>query len=224
MTVEVWWARIDQARDEFAVDLDEDEQRRLAAYRRDEDKARFLLGCTLVRRLLAARFSLPAAKVRLDRTCPDCGRPHGKVRADGVELSVTHSGELVGVAIGDDPVGLDVEKVDPDIDIDALGSLCLAPEEVRGLAQYDGIARAKAFTQVWTRKEAVVKTTGVGVRADLRAVVVSPPDQPAEVWEWPQHTAQLTDLEVGADYAAALAVLGAEPLVVRVNDAAQVLI
>ena len=120
MTVEVWWARIDQARDEFAVDLDEDEQRRLAAYRRDEDKARFLLGCTMVRRLLAARFSLPAAKVRLDRSCPDCGKPHGKVRADGVELSVTHSGELVGVAIGDHPVGLDVEKVDPDIDIDAV--------------------------------------------------------------------------------------------------------
>ncbi|MGY4771505.1 4'-phosphopantetheinyl transferase family protein [Kribbella sp. CWNU-51] len=224
MTVEVWWARLDQARDEFAVDLDADEQRRLATYRRDEDKARFLLGCTMVRRLLAARFSLPAAKVRLDRNCPDCGKPHGKVRVDGVELSVTHSGELVGVAIGDHPVGLDVEKVDPGIDIDAVGRLCLAPEEVQGLAQYDGIARAKAFTQVWTRKEAVVKTTGVGVRADLRTVVVSPPDQPAEVWEWARHTGQLTDLEVGADYAAALAVLRAEPLVVRVNDATQVLI
>ncbi|WP_405065317.1 4'-phosphopantetheinyl transferase superfamily protein [Kribbella sp. NBC_01510] len=224
MTVEVWWARIDQARDEFAVDLDEDEQRRLAAYRRDEDKARFLLGCTMVRRLLAARFSLPAAKVRLDRSCPDCGKPHGKVRADGVELSVTHSGGLVGVAIGDHPVGLDVEKVDPGIDIDAVGPLCLAPEEVRGLAQYDGIARAKAFTQVWTRKEAVVKATGVGVRADLQTVVVGPLDQPAEVWEWAQHTGQLTDLEVGADHAAALAVLRAEPLVVRVNDATQVLI
>ncbi|WP_329475187.1 4'-phosphopantetheinyl transferase superfamily protein [Kribbella sp. NBC_01484] len=224
MTVEVWWAGIDQARDEFAVDLDEDEQRRLAAYRRDEDKARFLLGCTMVRRLLAARFSLPAAKVRLDRSCPDCGKPHGKIRADGVELSVTHSGELVGVAIGDHPVGLDVEKVDPDLDIDAVGRLCLAPEEMRGLARYDGIARAKAFTRVWTRKEAVVKATGVGVRADLQTVVVGPLDQPAEVWEWAQHTGQLTDLEVGADYAAALAVLRAEPLVVRVNDATQVLI
>lgn len=226
MTVEVWWARIDQARDEFVVDLDQHEQGRLAAYRRDADKARFLLGCTVVRRLLAARFSLPAAKVRLDRSCPDCGKPHGKVRADGVELSVTHSGELVGVAVGDHPVGLDVEKVDPGIDIDAVGRMCLAPEEVRGLTQYDGIARANAFTQVWTRKEAVVKTTGVGIRADLRTVIVSAPDQRAEVLVWAEYAGptHLIDLDVGADHAAALAVLRAELPVVQVNDATQLLI
>jgi 4'-phosphopantetheinyl transferase len=202
-TVEVWWGRIEQVRDEFADDLDEVELGRLAAYLRDEDKARFLLGCTMVRRLLAERFSLPAAKVRLDRTCPDCGKPHGKVRAEGAELSVTHSGDLVGVAIGDEPVGLDVEKINPGLDLDGVARMSLSPEELKELERYDGIAKARRFTTYWTRKEAVVKATGDGLRTDLRTVTV--PDG-----------MHLCELSVDPGYAAALAVVGAAPPVVQV--------
>lgn len=195
----MWWARIDQVRDEFADDLDEVEQGRLAAYLRDDDRARFLLGCTMIRQLLAERFSLPAAKVSLDRTCPECGMPHGKVRAAGVELSVTHSGELVGVAIGDQPVGLDVEKVDPAVDIDGVAELALTPEERHELARYSDVEKALAFTRYWTRKEAAAKATGVGLRGDLRAPM------PAGI--------HVRELDVDPGYAAALAVVGAAPVV-----------
>jgi 4'-phosphopantetheinyl transferase len=197
--VEVWWARIDQARDEFVDDLDDIERGRLAAYVQDADKARFLLGATMVRRLLAARFSLRPAMVRLDRTCPDCGKPHGKVSADGVELSVTHSGDLIGVAIADVPVGIDVEKIDPALDVDPLARMVLAPDEVQELQKYDGLKKIRAFTAYWTSKEAVVKATGEGLRADLRSV---DPDRAIEL---------ITD----PDYRAALAVVSAGPPVVR---------
>ena len=200
-TVDVWWARIDQVRDEFAEDLDEVEQGRLAAYLRDEDKARFLLGCTIVRRVLAARFSLPPAKVSLDRTCSECGKPHGKVRAARVELSVTHSGELVGVAFGDRPVGLDVEKVDPEVDVDGVAKLALAPQEARELTRYDGIEKAGAFTTYWTRKEAALKAIGVGLRGDLKATAPDGVD--------------VQELDVDPEYRAALAVVTAEPPAVR---------
>jgi 4'-phosphopantetheinyl transferase len=209
--VEVWWGRIEQVRAEFADDLDPVELQRLEAYRRDEDKARFLLGCTIVRRLLATRLSLPAASIRLDRTCPDCGKPHGKVRADGAELSVTHSGDLVGVAISDRAVGLDVEKVDPGIDVDGLAKISLADEEIASLAEYDATTRARAFTTYWTRKEAVLKATGDGLRKDLRTITGQPDGF------------QLVELEVELGYVAALAVVSGEPVVVRTRSA-QVLI
>ena len=225
--VEVWWAEVSQARDESAADLDEVEQGRWAAYRRDEDRARFLLGVTMVRRLLGARFSLPPAKVRLDRTCPDCGKPHGKVRAEGVELSVTHSGDLVGVAVTDHPVGLDVEKVAPRLDVDGVAQLALTPEEIQELNRYDGIEKVRAFMTYWTRKEAVVKATGEGLRADLRAVAATPvPATP--VAASPAATdavvaadavvgdgMQVCDLPVAPDHVAALAVVSAKPPVVR---------
>jgi 4'-phosphopantetheinyl transferase len=208
--VDVWWGRIGQVRDEFAADLDPVERQRLAAYLRDDDKARFLLGCTIVRRLLAARLSLPAASIRLDRSCPDCGKPHGKVRADGAELSVTHSGELVGVAISDRQVGLDVEKIDQGIDVDGLARVSLADVEIAALAAYDD--KARAFTTYWTRKEAVVKATGDGLRTDLRTVLGPPAGF------------HLVELEVDPSYVAALAVQAAGPPVVRIKDAGQVLI
>jgi phosphopantetheinyl transferase len=200
MTVDVWWSRIEQARDEFAADLDEIERERLAAYTHREDEQRFLLGCTMVRRLLAARFSLPAASIRLDRTCPRCGQPHGKVRADGVELSVTHAGELVGVAIGDHPVGIDVEKVDPQLDVDGLAKVALTPEEIDELNGVDGRERARAFLTYWTRREAAVKATGEGLPAKPRKI---------------QAGIQLRGLDVEPGYVAALAVVSAEPPEVR---------
>ena len=200
---------VEAARDEFVRDLDEVERGRLAAYLREADKARFLLGVTLVRRVLAQRFSLPAARVVLDRTCPACGKPHGKVRAAGVELSVTHSGDLVGIAVAERPVGLDVEKVDLGVDVDAVARVALTDAEMRELSGYDGVAKARAFTTYWTRKEAVVKATGEGLRGDLRAAV---PDG-----------VQVRDLEVGVEHCAALAVVSGERPVVQVHDGARLL-
>ncbi|TDW23967.1 4'-phosphopantetheinyl transferase family protein [Kribbella kalugense] len=208
--VEVWWARLGQARAEFVADLDAVERERLGAYVRDEDKDRFLLGVTLTRRVLGRRLSLPAAKVSLDRTCAECGKPHGKVRvAAAVELSVTHSGDLVGVAFGDRPVGLDVEKVDPRVDVDGVARIALPAEEVRELSGYDGIAKVRAFTTYWTRKEAVLKATGEGLRGDLQAAV------PAGI--------QMQELDVGPDHRAALAVVSTEPPAVQIKDARQLL-
>lgn len=207
--VEVWWARIGQARPEFVADLNAVERERYAAYRRDADKARFLLGVTMVRRLLGARMSLPPANVVLDRACRDCGKPHGKVRAEGAELSVTHSGDWIGLAIGTAPVGLDVEQIDPELDIDGVAGMSLAPEELAELAKAPD--KPSAFATYWTRKEALLKATGDGI-GKLQSVVVSAPNQPPAVVRWDGGPVQLADLAVGAGYAAALAVLSAEPL------------
>ena len=93
----------------------------MAAYARQEDKDRFLLGCAVTRRVLGIQLMIPPSDVRLDRTCEDCGRPHGKVKVEGMQLSVSHSGDLIGVAFHPTaPVGLDVEKVDLGIDANAL--------------------------------------------------------------------------------------------------------
>jgi 4'-phosphopantetheinyl transferase len=226
VNVEVWWARVSDARPELAYELDGAEHGRLAAYARDEDKARFLLGCAIARRVLGVHLLLPPNQVKLDRTCPDCGRPHGKVRTEGMQLSVSHSGDLVAVAFHPStPVGLDVEVIDPKIDADSLATVSLAEVETKELARYEPAARARAFTAYWTRKEAVVKATGDGMRADLRKVIVSAPDQPAAVQEWHGYDGpvQLVDLEAGSDYAAALAVLTAAELTVHSIDAAPLL-
>ena len=69
-TADVWWARRKDASDRLAGLLDETERRRWTAYRRAEDRERFLVGCTLAKAALARYTGRFPADVRFDRTCP----------------------------------------------------------------------------------------------------------------------------------------------------------
>ena len=99
-TADVWWARSKDASDRLAFLLDETERRRWAAYRRVEDRERFLVGCALAKAALARYTGRRPADVRLDRTCPRCGESHGKpvIAGGGPGHSVAHSGDLIAVA------------------------------------------------------------------------------------------------------------------------------
>ncbi len=220
----MWWARRQDAAPRLAGLLDPAEQQRFAAYRREADRERFLVGCALAKAVVAARTGVRAAEVSLDRTCPQCGRPHGKpvVRAHakpaGLELSVTHSGDLVGVAVATAPVGVDVEQLDGRSrppggdDAAALARMVLAPAEQAVLAAVDPAGRARAFLVAWTRKEAVTKAQGDGLRMPFNAVVVAadPAGPRLTAWPYPQDPGgvSLLDLDPAPGYVAALAVLG----------------
>lgn len=226
---ELWIARTTQAVPGLTEDLNGVERDRLAAYRRTADRDRFALGCAITRRVVGAFLDVDPAKVELDRTCQDCGKPHGKVRVAGdpLRLSVSHSGDLVLVAfhLGSE-IGVDVELVNPDLDGSALASVVLAPEEAEALAAVPAAERARAFTTYWTRKEAVLKATGDGMRAELPSLVISPPRSTARVLHWrrfPVEHIHLQDIDLGAGHVAALADLGPEAVSIVKRDAATIL-
>ncbi len=222
-TAHVWWARRLDASDRHAGLLDDAEHRRWAAYRRDEDRERFLVGCALAKTVLAGYAGLRPADVRFDRTCPQCGRPHGKpiVAGSAFSHSVTHSGDLVAVAVAvaRTPVGVDVEQLDGRVrplggggETQALARLVLADDERAALAAVRPSARAREFLTAWTRKEAVTKATGDGLRVSFSDVIIATDEGAPRLvaWPYPQppDTVSLMDLEAAAGYVAALAVLG----------------
>lgn len=171
--------------------LDGGERRRLEGLRREADRERFVLAAALARAALGRRIGRPAAEVALDRRCDRCGAPHGKPRlrgATGPELSVTHSGRLVAVAVAAAPVGVDVEAVPDAPGADGLAEAVLADDERAALERHaaagDDPARIEAFLRLWTRKEALTKMTGDGVVIPLRDVRVSGPGEPARLLGW----------------------------------------
>jgi 4'-phosphopantetheinyl transferase len=211
--VYLWWARRQDASARLETLLDDAERGRWDAYRRTEDKDRFLVGCALTKCAVADRTGQRPADVIIDRTCPHCGKPHGKPVVPGLELSVTHSGDLVGLAMASVPVGVDVEHADSRRDdIEGLARLALSEGEQEALTALPADQRQEAFLVYWTRKEAVTKATGDGLRASFPEVIVSAPDEPPRLLGWPYRTAPsavtLVDLAVEPDYAAALAVIG----------------
>ena len=220
-TVDVWWARRHDAADGHIALLDDTERQRWAGYRRDADRERFLAGCALAKMAIADYSGQRPGDVSFDRTCRNCGRPHGKpaLRGGRLELSVAHSGDLVAVAVAAAPVGVDVEQLEGrtrplgrDGDPDALARLTLADTERAALAAVPPPGRARAFLVAWTRKEAVTKATGDGLRAAFRDVIVAADHgRPRLVaWPYPQtpESVSVHDLDTEAGYVAALAVIG----------------
>jgi 4'-phosphopantetheinyl transferase len=217
--VHVWWAepRLDPAWQGF---LDPSERVRFAAYRRAEDRARFLTGTARVRTIYGAELGIDPAAVKLDRACPDCGRPHGKVRLlDGpsdIEVSVSHSGGWVLVAAyRGHPVGVDIEQVNPDLDHAGLARIALTEAERERLAAEPD--KAASFTTTWARKEAVVKALGEGLRTPLNGFEVSPPHEDARIVAWPRRAdlvarVHLIDLAADTEHRAAVAILGERPV------------
>ncbi len=211
----VWWA----GPTDYAPGLDRllstVEVARAARLRRPEDRIRQILGATMLRLAAAAETGTPPNKVTVDRTCPTCSEPHGRpgLPGTGLHASITHSGDLVGLALTrTGPVGLDVERVS-DVDIAGLSRTVLHEEERAVPLDHDG------FFAYWTRKEAVVKATGDGLRAALAEVRVSGPAEPPVVMAYPGRAhlpAVLVDLHPGEGYRAALAVLTTDP--VRVDE------
>jgi 4'-phosphopantetheinyl transferase len=229
-TAHVWWARRQDAAPELERLLDEAERGRLAAYRRSEDRERFLAGCALAKAALAGYLGRDPGAIRLDRTCPRCGKPHGKPRlldagTSALELSVSHAGDLVAVAVATGArVGVDVEPLERRLRPVELASVALAPEEAEELAALDEGERICAFLVYWTRKEAATKAVGLGLEIPLSGVRVSPPGEPPRLLAWEHAVApedvMLADLAAPDGHVAALAVVGECDEVVELDGSA----
>jgi 4'-phosphopantetheinyl transferase len=216
--VHVWWAR--QADPERWLDLlDANERSRLTALRREEDRARFVTACALLRTAVAAYRDVEPRAVVVQRTCRRCARPHGKPHVagtDGLEVSLAHSGEVVAVAVARGAcVGLDVEELA--LRVHDLPLRYVLTERESGWYQLlPEHERTAAFVTLWTRKEAVLKATGEGLTVPMTEFSVAPPGKAPGVVEWPTRPdgprrLRLYDLDPGPRHAATLAVLDPAP-------------
>jgi 4'-phosphopantetheinyl transferase len=219
MEIVVRWSSPLPAEERFLRLLDEVEQGRFEAYRQDADKRRFLTGRVLAKTVAAERLGLAAEAVKFDATCEDCGKPHGRPRVPGADLtlSISHSGDLIGVAATPSvPVGLDVETAGRKAD-EGLIEYALSPAEAAHLTGLDPEEKAAAFFVYWTRKEAVMKATGKGLRIPLKSITFSRYDEPARLVSSadpaldPAGT-RLVDLKAADGYRAAIAVLTTDEL------------
>lgn len=88
---------------------------------------------------------------------------------DGPCLSLSHSRELVAIALADAPVGVDLEWPAPRSLVDQAGRVFSAAE-ARVLDALTGDTRREAFYILWTLKEAACKAAGLSLWEGLRGV------------------------------------------------------
>jgi 4'-phosphopantetheinyl transferase len=205
--VQVWSVDLD-GEPEASV-LDAGERERAGRFAHDEMTRRWTNARAALRRVLAAHCGADPAELRIERApCVHCDEPHGKPflarPADhDLRFNLSHSGALALVAVARGrELGVDVEAARPGRRADGIAGRWFTPEEADHLRGLPEAEAELAFYRLWARKEAYLKATAEGVPGGLAsfdALRLEPAAGAALGWEF-------ADLDVGAGYAAALAV------------------
>lgn len=86
-----------------------------------------------------------------------------------IYFNVSHCHDVVACFLSDKEVGVDVERVCK-YDDDLARAIC-SDNEYRWISGFsDPDIRAKKFTELWTRKESLVKCHGIGLNCDLKNI------------------------------------------------------
>lgn len=134
----------------------EERKSRADRYRRQEDSLR----CVTADGLL--RYALGTSAYTVGKG--PSGKPFIRERED-FHYNLSHAGNWVAIAFGGSEVGVDVEKLRPDTDIDAISRCIFAPEERRCLLEEEK-DRLQRFFEIWTGKESYLKYLGTGLQKD----------------------------------------------------------
>jgi 4'-phosphopantetheinyl transferase len=139
--------------------LTPEERRRRDAYRLTDDRERFLLGRAGLRRLLGDWLGLAP------QTVPLATGPRGKPFCPaGPAFNVSHSGDLILLAVHPcRPVGVDVERLRPALNWQAIARRMLTPAELARITSLREPERPQAFLTSWCRLEARLKARGDGL-------------------------------------------------------------
>ena len=170
----VWLARISQAQDSL-IDLDPcldaHDRERAARFRFPEDRARFVLGRSLLRKCLGQYLQQTPETIELSYT--DRDRPV-LAHDETLQFSLSHTHDLVAVALtADARIGIDLEYVKGTPDLPELAERILSAKELQTFLALSGNDARSAFFRVWTRKEAYLKARGEGIAEALQQISVS---------------------------------------------------
>lgn len=202
--------------------LSSGERERWGRLLRDGDRTRFALATVVLRSVIAARLGLSPSRVVVDRRCPRCYESHGPPMLPGTDLhaSISHSDDLVAVAVTTaGPVGIDIEA------LRKFDYGCLL-EDVCIRSERQNVNSIADFFTYWTRKESLLKATQDGIAVPMTSILVSPPDDPPQLYRYQQATrmvAQMVDLYVGEEYLGSTTVLTDDRVVFRLDDASRYL-
>jgi len=211
----VWIHSVDLRPDE-AVEaaclalLAPDERARAERFKVDRPRRQFVITRGALRLLLADHIDRPP------RSLTFAAGPHGKpfLVVDGtpssVRFNVSHSAARALIAIAPVTVGIDIEILERQADLELIARGVFTEPERAALAAEQGAEQARLFFRLWTVKEALIKARGSGfaypparfevpeaLRSGAAQARFSFPGEPTPVWH-------ITDLSEDG-YAAALA-------------------
>lgn len=218
--VHVWWLDLRAPSGASDAILSPPERARAARFHRQIDRARWTRTHIAVRCILAGYLGLPPQDVEY-ASDPESEGMRTRIAKPTLasdprlRFSLAHAADRAALAVAwEREVGIDLEPIDPDLDLRSLLSIACSSVEAASVEAQPPPDRVARFLELWTAKEAYLKAIGLGLFRDPRMLEIEfRPDRRAVV-----HDAHDPDaasrcgvrfLDAGPGWAAALAVEGA---------------
>jgi 4'-phosphopantetheinyl transferase len=154
--------------------LSEDERIRADRLKIDEKKKQFVITRGALKKLLSNSLDKPGENIEI--SYGEYKKPFIKEKINNktVEFNVSHSGDYALIAITlKNKVGIDIEKINYDIDYSSLSNRFFSQQENKELLNIDKSKQLEVFYRVWARKESFIKAIGKGVAFGLDNFSVS---------------------------------------------------
>jgi 4'-phosphopantetheinyl transferase len=193
--------------------LSQDELTRASRFHFPHDRQRFVASRAWLRTILAGYLATNPSALTFSYSTkekPSLATEHG---GSDITFNVSHSGGIAMMAFSRGrELGVDVEQVRTDFDVEAISRRFFSAHEQKQLAALPTERKFEAFFRCWTRKEAYIKATGDGLSLPLHqfdvsvaaedcdALISTRPD-PSEATLW-----SLREVPAGKGYVAALCV------------------
>lgn len=146
--------------EQYADVLSQDEQQRASRFHQALHSTRYLTARILLRLLLGHCLSIAPSEVQFDRG--PFGKPMIRNAQPPVHFNLSYAEDRILIGVAPEPVGVDVEWLSRPIQVEDLLEACFTRAEISFITADPSDLRHRFFT-LWSRKEAILKLTGVGI-------------------------------------------------------------
>jgi 4'-phosphopantetheinyl transferase len=201
--------------DLFAEVLDKDEKKKADSFYFQRDRIQYITSHTILRKILAGYLHTDPSKIMYQKN--EYGKPALENSEEvQLEFNMAHSKDLALFAFAlDKKVGIDIEYVNPEFTAFDIAERFFTQHENKELFGLPLEFRRRGFFNCWTRKEAFIKATGLGLSTPLNSFHVSLiPGEPAFLFHNDSARTQITEwslkeIKLNRNYTGALCTLGA---------------
>ncbi|MEO1126010.1 MAG: 4'-phosphopantetheinyl transferase superfamily protein [Cyanobacteria bacterium J06639_16] len=213
-SVHVWRANLvlsPNLLNQISACLSSDEWARAKRFRFDRDRDRFIASRATLRHILSRYIDCAAEAISFDYGA--YGKPSLAIQTTRLEFNLSHSGDIALYAIGQQPLGIDIEYIKPRSHLENLARHCLSTSEYAAWDQQPEATKITTFLKFWTCKEAYLKALGRGLTQAMTEIEIEFCPHPVLCMQ--PHSQgfnpyTLRELTPGEGYVAAIAVAGTD--------------
>jgi 4'-phosphopantetheinyl transferase len=143
-----------------------EEHEKALRLRRENQRNTFILNHSLLRLILSVKTGISPFQIGFE--LGSYGKPYLSQEIPDIHFNISDSDDVCLLGFWSNPLGVDIEQIRSDVEAEAIAARFFSIRECRHI----GRNGPEHFYKYWSRKEAVLKATGLGITTMLPCIGV----------------------------------------------------